>query len=55
VAAHGTIFSSANIPAVSFVITADLPPCCHQQNQAGGLVAPFDAASAGQKPDQRQA
>jgi hypothetical protein len=39
-AAHRKKFSSANIPAVRFVIT-DLPSCCYQRNQANQLTAPF--------------
>jgi hypothetical protein len=46
------IFSSANIPAISCVITADLPSRCHQRNQANGRAAGFDAFSGSQKPDQ---
>jgi hypothetical protein len=42
-------FSSANIPTVSFAITADLPSRCHQRNQADG----FEGLSAGHKPDPR--
>jgi hypothetical protein len=47
------IFSSANIPAVSCAITADLPPRRHQRNQATGRAVGFDAFLGGQKPDQR--
>ncbi|HEY3790941.1 MAG TPA: hypothetical protein VGM09_03855, partial [Bradyrhizobium sp.] len=46
------IFSSANIPAVSCAITADLPSRCHQRNQATGRAAGFGAFSGGQKPHQ---
>jgi hypothetical protein len=46
-------FSSANIPAVSFAITADLPSRCHQRNQANGHAAGFDVLAVGQKPDRK--
>jgi hypothetical protein len=35
-AVHRADISGANIPAVSLVITAIMPACCHQGNQAVG-------------------
>jgi hypothetical protein len=43
--------SSASIPVVSFVITANMPTRCHQGNEA----IPGVADSCGQKPDQTEA
>jgi hypothetical protein len=33
-------FSSANIPAVSFVITENLPARCHQRNEMKSSIPP---------------
>jgi hypothetical protein len=48
-------FSSANIPAVSFVITANLKARRHQRNEAIDSSGPELPITAVKKPDQTKA